>query len=91
MRKKYLMKYLAIGSGLILVGVICILIGFGINTSIQNDLNQKKELLVVQNIVTELDYYSFMRFVLKNIFINKMLLFLFGIVILGCRLAATPL
>jgi hypothetical protein len=61
MRKKYLMKYLAIGSGLILVGVICILIGFGINTSIQNDLNQKKELLVVQNIVTELDYYSFMR------------------------------
>jgi hypothetical protein len=32
MRKKYLMKYLAIGSGLILVGVICILIGFGINT-----------------------------------------------------------
>ena len=55
------MKYIAIGLGLFLVGCACILFAFEVNGYYQNKLNTKKELRVVREIVTELDYYNFMR------------------------------
>lgn len=55
------MKYIINGVGLIVTGCTCILFAFAVNSSIQNKRNEKKELRAVQDIVTELEYYSFMR------------------------------
>jgi len=59
--KGKLINYTVIAVGLILIGCICILFAFSINTYTQNKLNAKKELHVVQGIATELEYYKFLQ------------------------------
>jgi len=55
------MKYMAFAVGLILIGCVCILFAFSIDKYTQNKQNAKKELLVVQGITTELEYYKFLQ------------------------------
>jgi len=59
--KGKLIKYTVIAVGLILIGCICILFAFSLNTYSQNKLDAKKELRVIQGIATEMAYYKFLQ------------------------------